>query len=105
MKVSCCRKWIGPVAFWTIVAWIALVTVLVCLMIWNAVDTEWVGRVVWTATTLTMGILLICVTVYSFDNAEEARRLAERKTAPEDEAKATSQLREAMQHAKEESDR
>lgn len=93
-------------AFWTIVAWIALITVLMCLMIWNVVDMEWVSRVAWTATTLTTGIILICITIYSFDNAAEVRRLADREpVSEEDDAKEATQLREAMQRAKSETDR
>jgi len=105
MNLACCRHRIKAVAFCTIIGWIALVTILITLMIWEAVHTEHVLRVIWSATTLTIGILLICVTIHGFaaaeDDSERRRRAAE---VPQEVSEATG-LREAMLRAKEETER
>ncbi len=80
MEVRRYRPLIKQIAFWSILAWITLVTVLVVLLIWDFVDSGWVERVIWTASTLTGGILLAGATILGFAAAEEdaeRRRLAD----------------------------
>ncbi|MCB1078350.1 MAG: hypothetical protein KDM63_05340 [Verrucomicrobiae bacterium] len=102
MKTPCCGWSIRSVALRTILAWIVLITLLIVLLIWNVVDSEWVLKTIWTATTLTTGILLTCVTIHGFATAEaEAQRRRESDGSSVDIQDATH-LRQAMQRAKDE---
>jgi hypothetical protein len=102
MNVMRFRPLIKIIAFWTILIWITLVTLLIVLLIWDVVNSAGVERIVWTATTLTGGILLACVTIMGFAAAEED---AERRRIADKSGNSDSHLREALTRAKEESHR
>ncbi|MCB1236903.1 MAG: hypothetical protein KDM91_17680 [Verrucomicrobiae bacterium] len=91
------RSLIRAVAFWTIIGWIALVTVLVILMIWQVIDDPWVNRVILSASTLSGGVLLGCVTWLGFSSAAEE----ETPRSDRDGGETGHGLRESFQKAKE----
>lgn len=89
------------IAFWVLVSWIALISILISLMIWNIVDRDWVMRIIWTATTLTVGTLLIFITHLGFESATlDAERRQREESSPERDQETAAHLREAMERAK-----
>lgn len=102
MNVMRFRPLMKVIAFWTILTWITLITLLIVLVIWDVVDSAWVQRITWTASTLTGGVLLICVTFLGFAAAEED---AERRRIADKSGDSGSHLRDALTRAKEESHR
>lgn len=90
------------IAFWAIIFWITLISILISLMIWNAVDRDWVMRIIWTATTLTIGTLLVCMTTLGFAAAEQdgERRRQEATSASTEPETTATHLRDALERAK-----
>ena len=64
------RYRVRQIAFYTLSSWITLTTVLVVLMIWNAIDAVLLSNIIWSATAITVGILLGCITYFGFASAE-----------------------------------
>ena len=94
------RHKVRRVAFYTIFGWIVLTTVVVVLMIWNAMEDIQLSNIIWTATAITVGVLLGCITYFGFASAEdESREFAD--TGPKDrDPNSDGHLREAFDKAK-----
>ncbi|MCB1229779.1 MAG: hypothetical protein KDN19_05915 [Verrucomicrobiae bacterium] len=97
MKASDVSPSIRSIAFWTILGWIALITVLILLIIWEVANSVVVTRIIWSASTITGGILLGCLTVQWFAGAGESGTAEDR----EDSERSDSHLHEALRRAKE----
>lgn len=97
MKASQFRVPLRTVSFWTLLAWIALVCFLILLMIWDLANGEVVTRIIWSATTLTVGVLLACLTVHAFASAEEQSGT---RDLPGDDGDGGVHLHDALQRAK-----
>lgn len=99
MEFSRYRPPVRIVAFWTILAWILLVTLLILGSIWELLDGVWIQRSLWTATVLTGAVLLACVTLLGFAASEEDRL---RRRSMEEKARETSgeRLHDALVQAK-----
>ncbi len=94
MKASRFRVPIRTVSFWTLLAWIVLVCLLVVLMIWDLADGEIITRIIWSATTLTAGVSLACLTVHAFAAAED-------RVVQDQGGESDGHLRDALRRAKE----
>ena len=105
MNVMRFRPLMKVIAFWTILTWITLITLLIVLVIWDVVDSDWVQRVTWTASTLTGGVLLICVTILGFAAAEEDAERRRLSDCDDDRGGRGGSLHDALTLAKEESHR
>lgn len=82
MQFAQYRPPVRLIAFWTILAWILLGTVMIVGGIWDVFNAAWIQRSLWTATVVTGAILLGCLTILGFaaseDEANRRRRLEEK---------------------------
>ena len=99
MEFSRYRPPVRIVAFWTILAWILLVTILIVGSIWEVLDGAWIQRSLWTATVFTGAVLLACLTLLGFAASEEEQ--ARRKRMEEKAREGSGErLHDALAQAK-----
>ena len=105
MQFAPYRPPVRLIAFWTIMAWILLVTILIVGAIWDFLNAAWIQRSLWTATVVTGAILLGCLTILGFATAEEE---AKRRRQMEDRHRrddSGDQLHDRLLQAKDASQR
>jgi len=100
MKFGDFRHKVRRIAFFTISAWIILTTIVVVLMIWNAIEDRTLSNIVWTATAITIGVLLGCITYFGFASAEEEARLKSHSAESDANSSEEGHLRKAFDKAK-----
>ena len=94
------RHKVRRIAFFTISSWIILTTIVVVMMIWDAIEDTTLSNVVWTATAITIGVLLGCITYFGFASAEEEAHRRANSTESDDDSSEQGHLRKAFDKAK-----
>ena len=105
MQFAPYRPPVRLIAFWTIMAWILLLAILIVGAIWDFLNAAWIQRSLWTAMVVTGAILLGCLTILGFAAAEEEtqrrRQLEDRHRRDE----SGDQLHDRLRQAKDSSHR